>query len=214
MRPKVVLQLLVKHYTENRNSYLATMLGSFSLPMIMSLLSKSSEAGISLLMSVAIFNLFYVMYLSTRGLRQRRTFVMEAALPVSVTERYLFIMLNTTLLLAVWLLVICAAVVLIVVNLYPPVFPYVGDLIFKNYHLYIGLLCTHGVALLINLVARRRVIWPYLVAAVITMIAQYLISEYSPVGAVESVKMWVNICVAVVAWVVGYFMLRYRQLKM
>ena len=214
MSPKIILRLFVKHYVENRNGYLAAMLGSFGLPMLIALLSESSESAISLFLTVAIFDIFYVMYLSTRALRQRHSFVMAGTLPVSVAERYLFIMLNTTVVLALWLAVLYAAVVVIATNLYPPLFPYVGDLIFKNHYLYIGLLSTHGVALLINLFARRRILWPYLVAAAATMVAQYFISEYSPMGAVEDVKMWVNICVAIVAWTVGYFMLRYRQLKM
>lgn len=214
MRLNAVLRLFVKHYTENRNTYLMLLLGSFALPILMTLISKASEPGISICLTVALFDIFYVATLSTRDLRRRQSYVTANTLPVSVAERYTFILLNTTVVFAVWFVAVYAAAVAVCTSIYQPIFPYLETLIFKNHYLYIGLLGTQGVALLICLVIRRRLLWPYATAAVITIAVQYLISKCAAPADVQEVKMWVNIAVTAVSWIVGYFMLRYRQLKM
>lgn len=214
MRLYAVLRLFVKHYTENRNRYLMLLLGSFALPILMTLITKASETGISLCITVALFDIFYVATLSTRDLRLRQSFVTANTLPVSVAERYAFILLNTTVVFAAWFMALYAAVVAVCTSIYAPIFPYIETLIFKNHYLYIGLLGTQGVALLICLAMRRRRLWPYVTAAIITIAVQYLISKCAAPADVQEVKMWVNIAVAAVSWVAGYFMLRYRQLKM
>lgn len=214
MRPNAVLRLFVKHYTENRNKYLMLLLGTFALPVLMTLITKTSETGISMCLTVALFDIFYVAMLSTGDLRRRQSLVVANTLPVSVAERYAFILLNTTVVLAAWFVAVYAAAVSVSISIYKPIFPYFETLIFKNHYLYIGLLGTQGVALLISLAIRRRVFLPYVLAAIITIFVQYLISKYASPADVQDVKMWVNIAVTAVAWVAGYFMLRYRQLKM
>lgn len=214
MRKFAVLRLFVKHYAENRNAYLMLVLASFALPVLLTLISKTSETGISMCLTVALFDIFYVMHLSTRELRHRRSFVAANTLPVSAGERYCFILLNTTVVLAVWFVAVYALAVSLCVSIYPPIFPYFDTLIFKNIYVYVGLLGTQGAALLINLAIRRRVLPPYLAAMVLTMLVQYLISKYVAPADVQDAKMCANLVVVVVAWSAGYFMLRCRQLKM
>lgn len=214
MRLNAVLRLFVKHYTENQNKYLMLLLGTFALPVLMTLISKTSETGISMCLTVALFDIFYVAMLSTRDLRHRQSLVVANTLPVSVAERYAFILLNTTVVLAAWFAAVYAAAVAVCTSIYAPIFPYMETLIFKNHYLYVGLLGTQGAALLICLAIRRRALYPYAAAAIITIAVQYLISKYAAPADVQDVKMSVNIAVVVVAWIAGYFMLRYRQLKM
>lgn len=218
-RIEAVGWLLRKHYAENMNKYRAMAIGVFGLPLLMTLMSHASESSVSMFSTVAMFSIFYVVHLSIAELRQREKLSLSNTLPVSNAERYAFILLNTTLVLAVWFTVVYGASLWVATTLYPPVFSQLVELTLGNHYVYVGFVGTHAIALLINLAARRRIILPYLAALVVVVAVQYLISKYVPDGVNMSdalrldVRMWCNVVAAVVAWPLGYVMLKRRQIK-
>ena len=219
IRLSAVGWLLRKHYAENISKYRAVAIGVFGLPLIMALMSRASESAVSLFSTLAMFCIFYVMYLSVAELRQREKMSISNTLPVSNAERYLFILLNTTLVLVVGFVVVYGASLYLATVIYPPIAPTVFELTLANHYVYVGFIGTHAIALLTNLVVRRRVILPYLVAMVAVVTVQYLIAKFVPDSNGFSdtlrldVRMWCNVAVALIAWPLGYVILRRRQIK-
>ena len=76
-----------------------------------------------------------------------------------------------------------------------------------------GILATHGVLLIVNLVGKRRIFLTYLVALLLAMVVQLLINKYIAVEWRESAKLIGNILLIFVAWIGGYFILRNYQIK-
>ena len=76
-----------------------------------------------------------------------------------------------------------------------------------------GILATHGVLLIVNLVGKRRIFLTYLVALLLAMVVQLLINKYIAVEWRENAKLIGNILLIFVAWIGGYFILRNYQIK-
>lgn len=212
--------LFLKSYTEYRRHYAALVLWSFGFPLLLAFISRAAVTALSVGSTVALAAILFSLYISFKSINDKGSAIVGITLPVSLAERYCFILLNTTVVLAVWVAAVYSLSAFIAMQL----LPFGGEgyidaemmmtLIYKNKYLYIGFLGTHAVMLLINVIRRKSVVMPYVVAMVAVAAAQLVIVELSPADMVQDVKMWCNIALAAVAWPLGYYLLRKREIKM
>ena len=212
--------LFLKSYTEYRRHYAALVLWSFGFPLLLAFISRAAVTALSVGSTVALAAILFSLYISFKSINDKGSAIVGITLPISLAERYCFILLNTTVVLVVWVAAVYSLSAFIAMQL----LPFGGEgyidaemmmtLIYKNKYLYIGFLGTHAVMLLINVIRRKSVVMPYVVAMVAVAAAQLVIVELSPVDMVQDVKMWCNIALAAVAWPLGYYLLRKREIKM
>ena len=211
-----VVRYAIRHYCSNRNSYYAMMLGTFGVPLLFGYASQSAVTAAMLGGAIALFDLLFVLHLSTVGMRSKSSFILENTLPLSVAERYTFIMLNS-MVVATLLFALCfIPAVAIMKTLLPPIASeeflfsdLVGDL-----RLSVGTLATHAILLVVNLTARMRVVMNYLAALGLMFLGQLLMEYYIAAEHIVEAKMWINAIIAIVGWVSGYFILRYKDIKL
>ena len=210
-----LLQLFKKHYVEHKNTYISLMLAIFGIPLLYVYLSKNSVAVAGLYVTMILVSMAVVLHVSTVGLRARHSFVMANTLPVSTAVNYLFILLNSVVVAFVLVAVCYFPALAIAKVIYPPMpeFAWTFDVFFNNARTYMGILATHGVLLIVNLVGKRRIFFTYLVALLLAMAVQLLINKYIAVEWRENAKLIGNILLIFVAWIGGYFILRNYQIK-
>lgn len=211
-----VAKLFVKHYAENRISYLMLLLGTFAVPILMALLTRNSFAAVSIGMTVLVFDTAYVLSLMTRDLRRQSAVILETTLPVSVGERYGFILLNSTLVVVLGFFIAYMPALAISTAVYPldSDIAWTGELgAYLNLRTISSQVCTHAILLLIFLSRRSKMVINGVIAILLVVCVQYLFNEYVDVEWRGVTKMGINILVAVVAWVCGYFMLKRYQFK-
>lgn len=211
-----VAKLFVKHYAENRISYLMLLLGTFAVPILMALLTRNSFAAVSIGMTVLVFDTAYVLSLMTRDLRRQSAVILETTLPVSVGERYGFILLNSTLITVLGFFIAYMPALAISTAVYPlgSDIAWTGELgAYLNLRTISSQACTHAILLLIFLSRRSKMVIKGVIALLLVVCVQYLFNEYVDVEWRGVTKMGINILVAVVAWVCGYFMLKRYQFK-
>ena len=211
--------LFRKSYTEYRRHYAALLLWSFGFPLLLAFISRAAVTALTVGSTVALTAILFSLYISFKSINDKGSAIVGLTLPVSLAERYCFILLNTTVVLAVWVVAVYSLSAFIAMKL----LPFGGEgyidaemmmtLIYKNKYLYIGLLGTHAGMLLINVIRRKSVVMPYVVAMVVVAVAQRVIGEVSTADMVQDVKMWGNIALAAVAWALGYYLLRKREIK-
>lgn len=210
-----LLQLFRKHYAEHRYAYISLMLALFGIPLLYAFMSKNSVTVATLYVTMILVSVAVVLHVSTVGLRARRDFILTNTLPVSTATNYSFILLNSVV-VAFALVAVCYFPALAIAKaIYPPMpeFDWAYDVFFGNYRTYLGILATHGVLLVVNLVGKKRIFLTYLVALLLAMAVQFMINEYVAVEWRENVKLVGNILLIFVAWIGGYFILRNYQIK-
>ena len=210
-----LLQLFKKHYVEHKNTYISLMLAIFGIPLLYAYLSKSSVTVATLYVTMILVSMAVVLHVSTVGFRARHSFVMANTLPVSTAVNYAFILLNSVV-VAFVLVVVCYFPALVIAKaIYPPMpeFAWTFDVFFNNARIYMGILATHGVLLIVNLVGKKRIFLTYLVALLLAIGVQFVISKYIAVEWRENAKLVGNILLIFVAWIGGYFILRNYQIK-
>lgn len=204
--------IFVKHYAENYVKYLAMYGMSIAIPMIFGFISKNGDITRSMLITMMVIDIFVIVHLSVNPLRERRRAVIENTLPVTLAERYAFVMINTIAVFAACFAVTALICTCIIDSLYPPIFDLTGVLLRKG-HLCLGMCCTHAVALMINALARRRLILAYAAAFFATLLVQFIIMRAAGLSCIDEAKMYANIAVAVILWPAAYFVLRSKQIK-
>ena len=210
-----LLQLFKKHYVEHKNTYISLMLAIFGIPLLYAYLSKSSVTVATLYVTMILVSMAVVLHVSTVGFRARHSFVMANTLPVSTAVNYAFILLNSVV-VAFVLVVVCYFPALVIAKaIYPPIpeFAWTFDVFFNNTRIYMGILATHGVLLVVNLVGKKRIFLTYLVALLLAIGVQFVISKHVAVEWRENAKLIGNILLIFVAWIGGYFILRNYQIK-
>lgn len=214
---KHLLQLFRKHFAERRYSYMSLLLGMFCFPLLMAFLTKTAVTPATMYVAMWMISIVVILHISTSWLRNRYTLIIANTLPVSVGVKYSFIMINSIVTSALLFFVCYLPSLALAKMLFPPApeFDWVfADIIFlTNYKTYLGILATHGVLLLVNLVGRRRIYLVYLLAAVAVALVQIVIGKYIDVEWREGVKMIGNILLIFGAWIGGYFILRNYQIK-
>ena len=210
-----LLQLFKKHYAEHKNTYISLMLALFGIPLLFAYLSKSSVTVATLYVTMILVSMAVVLHISTVGLRARYSYIMANTLPVSTAVNYGFILLNS-IVVAFAMVALCYFPVLAIAKaIYPPMpeFDWAYDVFFGNGRTYLGILATHGALLIVNLVGKKRLFLAYLIALLLVIFVQVVMSEYIAVEWRENAKLIGNILLIFVAWIGGYFILRNYQIK-
>lgn len=214
---KQLLQLFRKHYAEHKNTYISLMFALFGIPLLFAYVSKNSVTAATLYVTMVFVSMAVVLHVSTMRLRARRDFILTNTLPVSTAANYCFILLNSVVVAFVLVAVCYFPALAIAKAVYPPTpeFDWVfSDIIFlSNYHTYFGILGTHAMLLIVNLIGGRRIFITYLVAILIAIVVQIAIGRYIGVEYRESYKLVGNILIIFVAWIGGYFILRNYQIR-
>ncbi|MBO5831054.1 MAG: hypothetical protein J6R01_05570 [Alistipes sp.] len=210
-----LLQLFRKHYVERKSAYISLMLALFGIPLLYAFMSKNSVTVATLYVTMILVSVAVVLHVSTVGLRTRYSAILANTLPVSTSAYYSFILLNSVVATSVMIGVCYFPALAIAKALYPPMpeFDWAYDVFFGNGRTYLGILATHGVLLIVNLVGKKRIFLTYLVALLLAMAVQFMINEYVAVEWRENVKLVGNILLIFVAWIGGYFILRNYQIK-
>lgn len=210
-----LLQLFKKHYAEHKNTYISLMLALFGIPLLFAYLSKSSVTVATLYVTMILVSMAVVLHISTVGLRARHSYIMANTLPVSTAVNYGFILLNSVVVAFVLVAVCYFPVLAFAKAIYPPMpeFDWAYDVFFGNGRTYLGVLATHGALLIVNLVGKKRLFLAYLIALLLAIFVQILMSEYIAVEWRENAKLIGNILLIFVAWIGGYFILRNYQIK-
>ena len=204
---KRVAALFAKHYAENYPKYLAVYGITVAVPMLFGFITRSGEVTHGMLVSML-------------SLRDHRRAVIDNMLPVTAAERYAFILLNTTLGLVIWFVAASLLTTSVIDAIYPPVLSF-GRHMLQNESVWLSLLGTHAVALMINAVARRRLVMTYIAAFALMLTVQFLmvriLGTWNDRGAspydLITVKKWSNVLLTIVSWTGSYFILRRKQIN-
>lgn len=209
-------RLCVKHYAESKTKHLAILFGTFAVPLLVAVLLADSTIAVSTSSVVMLVALAFVVDLSTRSMWKREQATLAFTLPVSVFERYSFILLNCL----VWCVVLNYAAihpaVEIADRLYPHNMPeeWVAHYLFcVDLSSWVGLISTATIFLLVVLNSRQKPYVNAIIALAVVWIVQYVLSEIYKAEEREAVLLVANLVFIAVAWVVGYFMLKRFEFK-
>jgi hypothetical protein len=193
------------------------MLALFGIPLLYAYLSKNSVTVATLYVTMVLVSMAVVLHVSTVGLRARRDFILTNTLPVSTATNYSFILLNSVVASFAMVFVCYFPAFIIAKMAYPPLseFDCGFRVFFDNVRTYTGVLATHGVLLIVNLVGKRRIFLCYFVALLLAILVKFLIGKYVDIELEyrESAKLVENILLIFVTWIGGYFILRNYQIK-
>ena len=231
-----VVQYARYHYVSQYQKYLSFTLAIFGIPLLFGILDRSiyNIGGIAL--AIYIFCALTIARLSMMSLRSRGTKVMEATLPVSNEERFVFMVVNCAV---IYPMATFALTILAVICVAP--FQYGGAAgllgpelkdIATQYHLhwpiYIMMQILASTSLLINILARRSLVAASaigfgIIIAILALLARLGISlyaYYSEMGYVinnivvpESVGIAIYCLIPVALYAICYIALRKRQIK-
>lgn len=207
-----LFSLMRKHYAENWLKYLGVLLVTFAVPLLFAYLSDEAYVVVALGAFVWRLALVYVVYLTTKELRSRYKHIMATTLPVSVAERYGFIMVNT---IAVSLVIyfVCYLLSIHIAKQMLPISEETawmlnGGIWFTNLASIVGVFNTQAIILAINLVPSRRLVVNYLVAFALFLAYHFLFLESLDVAIRGGFTFWTNIVVTLLLWVGCYMLVR------
>lgn len=206
--------LFVKHYTENIRKYIVMYGVSIAVPILFGLLTRRSEVAHAMTVTVLIVDVFVVMHISMNELRDRKSAIVSNTLPVSVTERYAFIFLNTTLIFALCFFAAEQLSMAVIDAMYPPALD-VSRLFRSDDSFWAGICGTHAAAMLINAVARRRLIVTYIAAFFISIVGQYAMVRMAgdDMLSVIDMKLYGNLVLAPLFWIGSFILLGRKQIN-
>lgn len=206
----------VKHYGEKKARYVATLLATFALPLIVAVLMRDSAVAVSTSSVVMLIALVFVVDLPTRGMWKREQATLTFTLPVSVFERYSFILLNTL----VWCVVLNYAAIYPALEIADRLYPhYMSDewvahyLFCDDLSSWVGLISTATLYVLVGVNSRYNPLVSFIIAIAVVWAVQLLLAEIYSAEEREAVLVVVNLIFIPVAWVAGYFMLKKFELK-
>lgn len=206
----------VKHYGEKKAIYVAILLATFALPLIVAVLMRDSALAVSTSSVVMLIALVFVVDLPTRGMWKREQATLTFTLPVSVFERYSFILLNTL----VWCVVLNYAAIYPALEIADRLYPhYMSDewvahyLFCDDLSSWVGLISTATLFVLVGVNSRYNPLVSFIIALAVVWAVQLLLAEIYSAEEREAVLVVVNLIFIPVAWVAGYFMLKKFELK-
>ncbi|MDE6861462.1 MAG: hypothetical protein K2J31_01795 [Alistipes sp.] len=207
--------LLVKHYTENARKYAAMYGVSIAVPILFGVLTRQSEVAHAMILTMLIIDIFIVMHISMNELRDRRSAVISNTLPVSITERYVFIFINTTVVFMACFVVSALLSKAVIDAMYPPYVDFIMQRYLTDDHLLSSLCSTHAAAMIINAFARRRLIMTYIAAFLISIVCQYAIVRLGGdhMADINDLKMYANMVMAPLFWIGSFVLLRRKQIN-
>lgn len=206
----------VKHYGEKKAIYVAILLATFALPLIVAVLMRDSAVAVSTSLVVMLVALIFVVNLPTHGMWKREQATLTFTLPVSVFERYSFILLNTL----VWCVVLNYAAIYPALEIADSLYPHYMSDEWVAYYLFcddlrswVGLISTATFFVLVGVNSRYKPLVSFIIVLAVVWAVQLLLAEIYSAEEREAVLVVVNLIFIPVAWVAGYFMLKKFELK-
>lgn len=206
----------MKHYGEKKAIYVAILLATFALPLIVAVLMRDSAVAVSTSLVVMLVALIFVVHLPTCGMWKREQATLTFTLPVSVFERYSFILLNTL----VWCVVLNYAAIYPALEIADRLYPHYMSDEWVAYYLFcddlsswVGLISYATLFVLVGVNSRYKPLVSFIIALAVVWAVQLLLAEIYSAEEREAVLVVVNLIFIPVAWVAGYFMLKKFELK-
>ena len=155
------------HYSVTRFNYLSYILAMIALPTLFGILGKDLYTTKEMLIPIYIFAGVVMAVTTTRTMRGRGTKIMDGVLPVTAAERHVFNVVNLTVVYPV-LFAFVAAVVLGIVSIFNEsswtfceVYSQLAEDVLLEWKAYVVIQIGCSTALLINICARRSLVFAY-----------------------------------------------------
>lgn len=224
------------HYIATSRGYYGLMVAMFAIPLIMGVLTRDFTTAVDVSMVLYLFGGIRMMYHTTADMRERSRRVMELTVPISNEERMLFLLFNGVVAYPLMALITAVAAALVAVPFHDGALDLgvVFATFVADYHLdwalFIFVQCIVAGSLLLNLLARRSLVAPYLItlAAAVLIIALLVhaligVAEYiddncniSGTLIVDIPYTWevvMSALVPLLLYLLSYIALRKRQIK-
>ena len=214
------------HYTSMRNNYIMLLLVMVGTPALFGIMNGSSIVASDCVGSIYILGGIAIAYRQTFLLRDRSSLILENTLPVSASERFIFMLLNLAVLFPLCS-IITGVLSILIVTPFSDVEP--KSTLMEFYYAYLSHSALYfasqvisSVCLMLNLIAGRRLLLTYFIAFVTFILAVYGFVELvdgvevnvEVTEAAESVLLHLLFIVpAVIFYTVSYVLLRRRQVK-
>lgn len=229
-----VAQYARYHYATQRKHYLAIILQMLGWPLLFGILSRDIDTVYGIGLALYIFGAMGYSIRTTWSMRGRSTKVLESVIPISNEERMTFMILNGVVAFPLILTITTTLAMLLTT---PFVYADVAvghelcDMITHGYFywpIYILIQIIYSASLLINLAARRNLVLAYVGAFIgvmvffgitgrigLELIIRYeeQFSAFSQLSIPEPVGITLYVLIPVVFYVLGYLVLRKRQVK-
>ena len=226
------------HYTVTRQNYIRLAVAVLAGPVLFGIMNKSIWVATNILVAIYLFLGISVAVACTRSMRDRGTRVIDGMLPVSTVERYVFNVLNLSVVYPV-AFAILSALSLAVVSLFNE-FPMTFGQCFEHmlseaflmWPVYVLVQIVCSSSLLINLLARRSLVLAYVIAFMLLIAFVWLLtwigvecyySFYDNMSSIEfgegdikvaeSIIKSVYVLIPIVFYSLGYVAMRKRQVK-
>ena len=156
------------HYSVTRFHYLSFVVAAIALPTLFGILGHSLQVLPSMLVAIYLFGGVAMAVATTRTMRGRGTKILDGVLPVSAAERQVFNAFNLCVVFPLLLAVISAVSLGVVVPFneddyitFGSAFAHIWDYALGEWATYVAVQIICSACLLINICARRSLVFAY-----------------------------------------------------
>lgn len=222
-----VLRLAVKHYTEHRSAYMLLYGMMIFVPLLFAMLARNASVAASMSMAVCLCGAFVVPFVTMKELRAGDTKIMANTLPVSAAERMTFVALNTSIVYTL-LETLCAGIAVAAAACVDSRGELMTDLS-HLWHTYNGhweimilVWIVSSSNVVINTLARKRIVAAYVCAFVAVMLAIWGLERMAEAGMMiriewserlDTIAKTIYCITPAVLYGISYLLLRRRQVK-
>lgn len=222
-----VLRLAVKHYTEHRSAYMLLYGMMIFVPLLFAMLARNASVAASMSMAVCLCGAFVVPFVTMKELRAGDTKIMANTLPVSAAERMTFVALNTSIVYTL-LETLCAGIAVAAAACVDSRGELMTDLS-HLWHTYNGhweimilVWIVSSSNVVINTLARKRIVAAYVCAFVAVMLAIWGLERMAEAGMMiriewserlDTIAKTIYCITPAGLYGISYLLLRRRQVK-
>lgn len=222
-----VLRLAVKHYTEHRSAYMLLYGMMIFVPLLFAMLARSASVAASMSMAVCLCGAFVVPFVTMKELRAGDTKIMANTLPVSAAERMTFVALNTSIVYTL-METLCAGIAVAAAACVDSRGELMTDLS-HLWHTYNGhweimilVWIVSSSNVVINTLARKRIVAAYVCAFVAVMLAIWGLERMAEAGMMiriewserlDTIAKTIYCITPAGLYGISYLLLRRRQVK-
>ena len=221
------MRLAVKHYTEHRSAYMLLYGMMIFVPLLFAMLARSASVAASMSMAVCLCGAFVVPFVTMKELRASDTKIMANTLPVSAAERMTFVALNTSIVYTL-MDTLCAGIAVAAAACVDSRGELMTDLS-HLWHTYNGhweimilVWIVSSSNVVINTLARKRIVAAYVCAFVAVMLAIWGLERMAEAGMMiriewserlDTIAKTIYCITPAGLYGISYLLLRRRQVK-
>lgn len=222
-----VLRLAVKHYTEHRSAYMLLYGMMIFVPLLFAMLARSASVAASMSMAVCLCGAFVVPFVTMKELGAGDTKIMANTLPCSAAERMTFVALNTSIVYTL-METLCAGIAVAAAACVDSRGELMTDLS-HLWHTYNGhweimilVWIVSSSNVVINTLARKRIVAAYVCAFVAVMLAIWGLERMAEAGMMiriewserlDTIAKTIYCITPAGLYGISYLLLRRRQVK-